>query len=56
MRWFDQHQKLKILTQIAKQEKILHRTPKIVILEFNEKEFDQLNKAIKKYVEDLGFL
>jgi hypothetical protein len=54
MRWFAQHPKLTILKQFAREQKLLPRIPKMVILEYNEKEIDELNEAIKKYIDEDG--
>ena len=54
MRWFAQHPKLKILKQIAREQLILPRNPKVVILEFNAEEIDRLNEVFRNDLNEHG--
>lgn len=54
MRWFPEHPKVSILIQTAKEQNILPRTPKIVIIELTTDDVTKINDAVRRNIEKRG--
>ncbi|MCW4015289.1 MAG: hypothetical protein NWF06_02870 [Candidatus Bathyarchaeota archaeon] len=54
MRWFAEHPKLSILIQTAREQDVLPRIPKIVIIELTSEEIEKINEITRKKVDELG--